>query len=85
MTVVGQKRRFDPLAVASGLPRTTDIVRPLRHVRKQTRKPTDFIRSRRLEVYAQCQFNFTSIFPMFSPLKSPRKASGAFSMPRKTV
>ena len=33
----------------------------------------------------QIIFNFTSIFPMFWPLKSPRKASGAFSMPRKTV
>ena len=35
--------------------------------------------------YGLCQFNFTSIFPMFWPVNSPRKASGAFSMPRKTV
>jgi len=31
------------------------------------------------------QLSLTSIFPMFSPLKSPRKAFGACSTPWKTV
>jgi hypothetical protein len=33
MSETGQKRRFDPLPVTSGLPRSTDIIRPARHVR----------------------------------------------------
>jgi hypothetical protein len=31
------------------------------------------------------QLSFTSIFPIFSPLKSPTKAFGACSIPWKTV
>jgi hypothetical protein len=30
---LGQKRRFDALPVTSGLPRTTDIIRPARLIR----------------------------------------------------
>jgi len=30
---LGQKRRFDPLPATSGLPRSTDIIRPVRLVR----------------------------------------------------
>jgi hypothetical protein len=33
MSQMGQKRRFDTLAVTSALPRTTDIIRPARLVR----------------------------------------------------
>src|ERR1700738_4120981 len=33
MSEKGQKRRFDPLPAVSGLPRTTDIIRPTRLVR----------------------------------------------------
>jgi hypothetical protein len=29
---MGQSRRFDPLSATSGLPRTTDIIGPHRHV-----------------------------------------------------
>src|SRR5260221_2869651 len=31
--VRGQKRRFDPMPATSGLPRTTDVIRPARLVR----------------------------------------------------
>jgi hypothetical protein len=34
MSELGQKRRFPPLPVTSGLPRSTDIIRPARHVSK---------------------------------------------------
>ena len=33
MPAMGQSRRFDPLPATSGLPRTTDIIRPARLVR----------------------------------------------------
>ena len=33
MSALGQSRRFDPLPATSGLPRSTDIVRPARLVR----------------------------------------------------
>jgi len=36
MTVVGQKRRFDPLPMTSGLPPETDIVTGGRHVLRQS-------------------------------------------------
>src|SRR6266702_2685416 len=34
MSQLGQSRQFSPVPVTSGLPRTTDIVRPARHVAK---------------------------------------------------
>jgi hypothetical protein len=33
MSQMGQKRRFDPLPITSGLPRSTDIIYPARLVR----------------------------------------------------
>ena len=33
MPAMGHSRRFDPLPATSGLPRTTDIIRPARLVR----------------------------------------------------
>lgn len=33
MSEMGQSRRFDPLPATSGLPRSTDVVRPVRLVR----------------------------------------------------
>jgi hypothetical protein len=39
---MGQSRRFNPLPISSGLPRSTDIARPVRLVPREEIRTSDY-------------------------------------------
>jgi hypothetical protein len=87
-TALGQKRRFDPQRVTSGLPQSTDIARPARLVRFVHRSGSRHAHSITLPVRAsgdRCCGTSTHSRSLGAQRLETRVASGPINVPDKVV
>jgi hypothetical protein len=85
---LGQKRRFDPQPVTSGLPQSTDIARPARLVRFVHRSGSRHAHSITLPVRAsgdRCCGTSTHSRSLGAQRIETRVASGPINVPDKVV